>query len=63
MRVARIPVALALPVVAHAQKAAKPAAPAPLTTARGEWPSYTGDTRGSRYSPLEQINAKNFSTL
>jgi quinoprotein glucose dehydrogenase len=36
---------------------------APFTTARGEWPSYTGDTRGSRYSPLDQINATNFSTL
>jgi quinoprotein glucose dehydrogenase len=35
----------------------------PFTTARGEWPSYTGDTRGSRYSPLDQINAANFSTL
>ncbi len=37
--------------------------PAPFTTARGEWPSYTGDTRGSRYSPLDQISAANFSTL
>jgi len=35
----------------------------PFTTKAGEWPSYTGDTRGSRYSPLEQINAANFSTL
>ena len=34
-----------------------------MTTAAGEWPSYTGDTRGSRYAPLEQINAGNFSTL
>lgn len=34
-----------------------------MTTAAGEWPSYTGDTRGSRYAPLEQINATNFSTL
>ncbi len=35
----------------------------PLTTSRGDWPSYTGDTRGSRYSPLDQINAANFGTL
>lgn len=53
--------------VAVAQKAAPKTlaatAPAPFTTARGEWPSYAGDTRGSRYSPLDQINAKNFSTL
>ncbi|HEY4306720.1 MAG TPA: PQQ-binding-like beta-propeller repeat protein [Gemmatimonadaceae bacterium] len=35
----------------------------PMTTARGEWPSYTGDTRGTRYSPLDQISSKNFGTL
>lgn len=35
----------------------------PFSTANGEWPSYTGDTRGSRYSPLDQISASNFSTL
>ncbi|MEO7521423.1 MAG: hypothetical protein ABIW79_06355, partial [Gemmatimonas sp.] len=57
------------PVIAVAQAAkpiaktgAKPVA-APFTTSLGEWPSYTGDTRGSRYSPLEQINATNFGTL
>ena len=33
------------------------------TTKNGEWQSYTGDTRGSRYSPLDQINAQNFSDL
>ena len=43
--------------------AASQGAPAPFTTSRGEWPSYTGDTRGSRYSPLDQISAANFSTL
>jgi quinoprotein glucose dehydrogenase len=37
--------------------------PQPFSTARGEWPSYTGDARGSRYSPLDQISAANFSTL
>jgi quinoprotein glucose dehydrogenase len=35
----------------------------PFTTKAGEWPSYTGDTRGSRYSPLDQIAAGNFSSL
>jgi len=34
-----------------------------FTTSRGEWPSYTGDTRGSRYSPLDQVTAANFNTL
>src|ERR1035438_1302000 len=29
----------------------------------GEWPYYTGDLKGSKYSPLDQINASNFSKL
>jgi quinoprotein glucose dehydrogenase len=33
------------------------------TTKNGEWPSYTGDIRGSRYSPLDQITAENFNDL
>ena len=33
------------------------------STAQGDWPSYTGDARGSRYSPLDQINASNFNDL
>jgi quinoprotein glucose dehydrogenase len=33
------------------------------STAKGDWPSYTGDTRGSRYSPLAQITAANFNDL
>ena len=33
------------------------------STASGEWPSYTADLRGSKYSPLDQINAQNFSKL
>ncbi|HLH38900.1 MAG TPA: PQQ-binding-like beta-propeller repeat protein [Bryobacteraceae bacterium] len=28
-----------------------------------EWPTYNADTMGSRYRPLDQINAKNFSQL
>jgi quinoprotein glucose dehydrogenase len=28
-----------------------------------EWPSYTADTAGTRYRPLDQINASNFSKL
>ena len=32
-------------------------------TSNGEWPTYTGDLRGSRYSPLSQINASNFKDL
>src|ERR1700741_634645 len=33
------------------------------STKNGEWPAYNGDRRGSRYSPLDQINASNFGTL
>ena len=28
-----------------------------------DWPLYTGDLAGSRYKPLDQINASNFSRL
>jgi len=51
---------------------AKPPAPratAPVqgsfipSTKNGDWPSYTGDARGSRYSPLAQITADNFNDL
>jgi glucose dehydrogenase len=33
------------------------------STANGEWPMYTADLRGSKYSPLDQINASNFNQL
>jgi quinoprotein glucose dehydrogenase len=33
------------------------------STANGEWPMYTADLRGSKYSPLDQVNATNFSKL
>src|SRR6478735_2183580 len=33
------------------------------STKNGEWPMYTADLSGSKYSPLEQINAGNFSKL
>jgi quinoprotein glucose dehydrogenase len=33
------------------------------STARGEWVSYAADIRGTRYMPLEQIDASNFSKL
>ena len=29
----------------------------------GEWPTYGGDLASTRYSPLDQINAGNFSKL
>src|SRR6187549_96341 len=33
------------------------------STKNGEWPMYTADLRGSKYSPLDQINGTNFSKL
>jgi quinoprotein glucose dehydrogenase len=33
------------------------------STANGEWPHYTADLAGTRYSPLNQINADNFNKL
>ncbi len=37
--------------------------PAQPSTKSGEWPMYTADLKGSKYSPLDQINAANFSKL
>src|SRR5882672_4020997 len=33
------------------------------STTNGEWPTYNADLKGTRYSPLDQINASNFSKL
>jgi len=33
------------------------------STKNGEWPHYTADLRGTKYSPLDQINASNFKDL
>ena len=33
------------------------------STKAGEWPHYNGDIRGTRYSPLDQINTSNFGKL
>jgi quinoprotein glucose dehydrogenase len=33
------------------------------STQNGDWPSYTADHRGSKYSPLAQIDASNFGKL
>ncbi len=33
------------------------------STKNGEWPHYTGDLTGARYSPLDQIKADNFNKL
>src|SRR6516225_6955073 len=33
------------------------------STQKGDWPYYTADLKGTKYSPLDQINASNFSKL
>ena len=33
------------------------------STKNGEWPMYTADLSGSKYSPLDQIGATNFSKM
>jgi quinoprotein glucose dehydrogenase len=33
------------------------------STKNGEWPYYTADAKGTKYSPLDQINASNFNKL
>src|SRR5215470_10993392 len=33
------------------------------STKNGEWPHYTADLKGTRYSPLDQINGSNFNKL
>ncbi|HYL39024.1 MAG TPA: PQQ-binding-like beta-propeller repeat protein, partial [Bryobacteraceae bacterium] len=33
------------------------------STKNGEWPQYTADLKGTKYSPLDQINASNFKQL
>src|SRR5690349_6958682 len=50
-------------LVATSRVAGQDTAPASPSTLRGEWPHYTGDLRGSRYSPLDQIHAGNFNKL
>src|SRR5919201_862572 len=45
--------AMALTAAASGQPASKP----------GEWPTYGADLANSKYRPLDQINAANFSKL
>jgi quinoprotein glucose dehydrogenase len=33
------------------------------STRNGEWPQYTADLKGTKYSPLDQISASNFNKL
>src|SRR5689334_12508383 len=48
---------VATPLMLHSQQKPMP------STKNGEWPMYTADLRGSKYSPLDQIDATNFNKL
>ena len=52
-----VAIALLIGAVSAQQPAAVP------STATGEWPTYGGDLANSKYSPLDQITAANFSSL
>jgi quinoprotein glucose dehydrogenase len=52
----RLPLA-ALALIAVTSSAQQP------STKNGEWPYYTADLKGTKYSPLDQINAANFNQL
>jgi len=56
---------LSLLVIAGLSWLAAPACPqtALPSTKSGEWPQYTADLKGTKYSPLDQIDASNFSKL
>src|SRR5262245_36713067 len=54
----RVAAVLAVAVIGlHAQSPGFPSAK------NGDWPHYTADVRGSKYSPLDQITASNFNKL
>jgi quinoprotein glucose dehydrogenase len=52
-----------LSIVATIVFLAAPASGQQPSTRNGEWPTYNADLNGTRYSPLDQINASNFSKL
>jgi quinoprotein glucose dehydrogenase len=54
---------LCLAALGLASLAAQPNQARSMSTSSGEWPSYAGDRRNHHYSPLDQINAANFSGL
>ena len=54
------PLAIALAWIGLAATADAPGQP---STKNGDWPYYTADLKGTKYSPLDQINASNFNKL
>ncbi len=58
--IAALAAGLALTAIGVSGQSASPVSDG---TRHGEWPSYAGDVRGTRYAPLAQIDASNFRTL
>ncbi len=56
-------VALSVIALAWIGLAATGDAPGQPSTKNGDWPYYTADLKGTKYSPLDQINASNFNKL
>src|SRR6202030_2385000 len=56
-------VALSVIALAWIALAATGDAPGQPSTKNGDWPQYTADLKGTKYSPLDQINASNFNKL
>src|ERR1700730_1961791 len=56
-------VALSAIALAWIALAATGDAPGQPSTKNGDWPYYTADNKGTKYSPLDQINASNFNKL
>ena len=64
IRVGRFQSALSIAAAGVVVAAATLTSQSPFPSTRnGEWPHYTADLNGSRYSPLDQINAANFNKL
>src|SRR5438132_12422641 len=61
-RIVRASVSLVVGIVSVTATLAGQSAAQP-STRNGEWPSYNADVKGTRYSPLDQIDASNFSKL
>jgi len=57
-RIYRVLVLLSVVVLVSSDAGAQQGAPA-----NGEWPTYGGDLAGTKYSPLDQIDATNFGDL
>ena len=62
-RLASVAAIALLPALGLGPAAAQTAGHGQPSTAKGDWPMYFADPSGSRYSPLDQINASNFNQL